>query len=355
MLIAGWLEAADNWLFKNVPHAEWLALFGAAMAVLAVLYVAVRLLIGLKRFAGKALNFSRALRAKASKSPGFRILLARPAGFGGGRAAKWLDRSLAFHLPVFSFGAPFSMVSMGRIKGGLTPAAIATARKRMARADADLFVWATRLGKGERGFEVYGLSRGGGLSPAGATLFSIALPGSFKAQTPNLARAASYLIAKQLQPALRDPQAFRAEKIRDLTAELDAVLESRPAMSDELMGEIEADFCAAGIRVAEELGELSALDKVISLRRRHLEEASLASDTGRMIMAKLELGRALIVRAEKQFDQNVVKEAIALLAQSVEGLRSDPTIQRAQAASDALFKAQAMIESRKRFSLNFGS
>ena len=355
MLIAGWLETADNWLFRNVPHAEWLALFGAAMAVLAALYVVFRLLGVLKRFGANVLNLSRAMQAKASKSPGFRILLARPAGFGSGRTAKWLDRSLASHLPVFSFGAPFSMVSMGRIKGGLTPVAIATARKRMARADADLFVWATRVGKGERGLEVYGLSRGGGLSPAGATLFSIALPGSFKAQTPSVARAASYLIAKQLQPALRDPQAFRAEKIRDLTAELDAVLESRPPMSDELMGEIEADFCAAGIRIAEDLGELSALDKVISLRRRHLEEASLASDTGRMIQAKLELGRALIVRAEKQFDQNVVKEAIALLAQSVEGLRTDPTIQRAQAASDALFKTQAMIESRKRFSLNFGS
>jgi hypothetical protein len=51
----------------------------------------------------------------------------------------------------------------------------------------------------------------------------------------------------------------------------------------------------------------------------------------------------------------VVKEAISHLAQAVEGLRGDPTIQRAQSASDALFKAQAMIESRKRFSLNFGS
>jgi hypothetical protein len=91
------------------------------------------------------------------------------------------------------------------------------------------------------------------------------------------------------------------------------------------------------------------------MRRGHLEAATITADTGRIIQAKLELGRALIVRAEKQFDQNVVKEAIGHLAQAVEGMRTDPAIQRAQAASDALFKAQTMIENRKRFSLNFGS
>ena len=47
---------------------------------------------------------------------------------------------------------------------------VAKARKRMATADADLFVWASRQGSGERGLEVHGLSRGGGLSPASATI-----------------------------------------------------------------------------------------------------------------------------------------------------------------------------------------
>jgi hypothetical protein len=223
------------------------------------------------------------------------------------------------------------------------------------RSDADLFVWSSRQNKGERGLEVHGLSRGGGLTAADARLFSIALPSARKAQTEDAARVAAYLIAKHLQPALSDPQAFRAEKIRELAAELDSVLAQDLPVSQALRNEVEADFCSAGIRVAEEMGELGPLEKVIQMRRRHLEAASLSADTGRIIQAKLELGRALIVRAEKQFDQAVVKEAISHLAQAVEGLRSDPTIQRAQSASDALFKAQAMIESRKRFSLNFGS
>lgn len=355
MLIAGWLETADSWLVNNMPHAEWLGLFGAAMAVLAALYLVFKLIVGLGRMASSLSNFSRAGRAKASKTPGFRILLARPEGAMSGRTAKWLGSALARNLPVFAFGAPFSLVPMGRIKGGLGSASVARARKRMATADADLFVWASRHGKGDRGLELHGLSRGGGLTPAEARLFTIALPGARKAQTEDVAKLAAYLLAKHLQPALSDPQAFRVEKIRDLAAELEAVLSTEVPVSATLRGEIEADFCAAGVRVAEELGELSALDKVIALRRRHLDQASLAADTGRIIQAKLELGRALIVRAEKQFDQSVVKEAIGHLAQAVEGLRGDPTIQRAQSASDALFKAQAMIESRKRFSLNFGS
>lgn len=355
MLIASWLETADKWLRTYVPGAEWLALFGAAVAVPGALYLIFRLLRGFGRIASALANGSRAARARASKTPGFRILLARPAGPGSGRIAHWLGGALTRHLPVFSFGAPFSLVPMGPIRGGLGTASVAQARRRMAAADADLFVWVSRQGKGERGLEVHGLSRGGGLTPADARLFTLALPGTRKAQTEDVARLAAYLIAKHLQPALSDPQAFRVEKMRDLAGELDSVLANDLPVSQVLRNEIEADFCAAGIRVAEELGELSALDKVIALRRRHLEAATLTADTGRIIQAKLELGRALIVRAEKQFDQAVVKEAIGYLAQAVEGLRGDPTIQRAQSASDALFKAQAMIESRKRFALNFGS
>lgn len=355
MLITGWLETADKWLKTNVPGAEWLSLLGAAMAVVLALWLGVKLLGLLRRVSSAVYNSSKARQAKASKSPGFRILMARPEGGASGRTGKWLTAALSKNLPIFAFGAPFTLVPMGKIKGGLGTDAVARARKRMATADADLFVWASRAGKGERGLEVHGLSRGGGLTAADARLFTIALPGSRKAQTEDVARVAAYLVAKHLQPALSDPQAFRAEKIRDLAFELNSVMENELPVSQTLRSEIEADFCAAGVRVAEDLGELSALDKVIALRRRHLEAASLAADTGRIIQAKLELGRALIVRAEKQFDQTVIKEAIGHLAQAVEGLRSDPVIQKAQSASDALFKAQAMIESRKRFSLNFGS
>lgn len=353
MSIHGWAQGAENWLRTNLPGSEWLSLAGAAICAVAAIFLLVWLSgRALRSFAAGA-NSAKARRAKASKAPGFRILVAAPKGQR--KIGKWLCKALETHLPVFSFGAPFSVVPMGVIEGGLDSACVHRARRLMKSADADLFVWTTHHGKGEGGLEVYGLSRGGGLSAADARLFTIALPGARKAQTDDLSRAAVYMLAKQLQPSLSDPQAFRAEKIKILAEELDRVLEGQPAVSQRLRSEIEADFCASGVRVAEELGELTALNKVITMRRRHLEAASAAADTGRIVQARLDLGRALIVRAEKQFDQNVVREAIAHLSQAVEALRADPAILRAQSASDALFKAQSMIESRKRFSLNFGS
>ncbi len=355
MSLPGWIGFVENWAASELPRAEWFALAGVAVVVLAALWVFVRALAFAVWFSGAVRNAARARKAKASKSPGFRILLAEPAGWGSKRSGRWLAAALAKHLPVFAFGAPFSIVPMGRIKGGLSPKSVLLARKRMALADADLFVWAARTGRGDRGFEIHGLSRGGGLSAADARLFTVFMPGSKRAQTAEVARIAAYLIAKQMQPALSDPQAFRAEKMRDLALVLDEILASSPGIAAGLRSELEADFCMAGVRAAEELGDLDALDKVIALRRRHVEAAEMAADTGRMIQARMDLGRALIVRAEKRFDQHTVKEAIAQLSQAVEGLRSDPAIQRAQAASDALFKAQTMIETRKRFALNFGA
>lgn len=353
MSISGWAKTAETWLMTHVPGADWLVLFGAAMAIIAALLLLVWFLRLTIRAASTILNESKARGARRRNAPGFRILVSPPPKDRS--AGKWLESALSQYLPVFSFGAPFSLVSMGVIKGGLESRSVARARRRMATADADMFIWASRTGNSERGLELHGISRGGGLTPAEARLFTIALPGSRKVRTDDLARAAAYLVTKQLQPALSDPQAFRAEKIRQLANDLDSLLAGEPAISSTLRSEIEADFCASGVRVAEELGDVTALDKVIAMRRNHLGAASEAADTGRVLQARLELGRALIVRAEKQFDQSVVREAITQLSLAVEGLRADPMILRAQSASDALFKAQSMIESRKRFSLNFGS
>jgi hypothetical protein len=353
MTIPGWAQSAENWLRANLPGSEWLALAGAAVCAVAFLFLLFLCLrsagLGLMRLG----EGSRARRAKAGKAPGFRLMICPPPGKR--RIGNWIIGSLREHLAVFSFGAPFSLVSLGTLPGGLETKTVKRARQLMKLADADLFVWSAVAGRGETGLELYGLSRGGGLSAADARLFTIALPAGGKAHNDVLARAVVYLLAKQLQPALSDPQAFRAEKIQLLAAELDRVLDGQPAVCRRLRSEIEADFCAAGVRVAEELGDLTALNKVIVMRRQHLEAASAAADTGRILQARLDLGRALIVRAERQFDQNMVREAIVQLSQAVEALRADAAIMRAQAASDALFKAQSMIESRKRFSLNFGS
>lgn len=355
MLEADGFQAAETWFRTHILGAEGLAAFGFAVLVMLAGFALIAGIGLLRRFASSVRNAARTRAARIDRSAGFRILLSRPVGRGAGPAGKWLGCSLEDHLATFSFGAPFRLVTVGAIQGGLSPKAIAKARRRMASADADLYVWATCLGKGTRGLELHGLSRGGGLKPDDARVFSIALPGRNKDRAAPINQLAAYLIAKQLQPALSNPQGFRAEKIKLLAASLEEILVGIKGCDAALQNEIEADFCASGVRVAEELGDLEALDKVILLRRAHLERADGVADPERMIEARMDLGRALLARAEKQFDQPVLQEAIAQLAQAVEALRGDPAIQRAQAASDALFKAQSMIESRKRFSLNFGS
>ena len=69
----------------------------------------------------------------------------------------------------------------------------------------------------------------------------------------------------------------------------------------------------------------------------------------------MDIGRALLARAAQKFESELIREAIGHLSQVVEALRGDPSIMRAQAASDAMFKAQSLLESRKRFAVNFGT
>ena len=166
MSISAWAKSAETWLMTHVPGADWLMLFGALMAVVTALLV---IAFGIK-LTGQALNTlsneGKARAARLSKAPGFRILIAPP--LKDRAAGKWLHTALLQHLPTFSFGAPLRLVPMGAIRGGLESRSVARARKRMATADADMFLWASRTGNGERGLELYGLSRGGGLSPAEA-------------------------------------------------------------------------------------------------------------------------------------------------------------------------------------------
>ncbi len=355
MWLANWHESARLWVEGHVPGAEYLTLAALVVLVIAGLFMAAAVIRALRRLASGVRNGRIARRARKSRTPGFRILLSSPSGRAGRRAGRWLRAALSEHLGAFTFGAPIAVVPMGPVKGGLHPKSVARARRRMALADADLMIWGTRLNAGPRGFEIQGLSRGGGLTPAEARLFTLYMPGRTKQAGPAIARAAAYLIAKNLQPALSDPQAFRIEKISELAAILSDMLSPEAGLPDAVRGELEADFCASGLRVAEELDDLSVLDQVIAMRRAHISDDAAASDPGRIIRARTELGRALIVRASKNFDPAVVKEAIQHLAQAVEGYRGDPTIQQAQAASDSLFKAQTMIETRKRFSVNFGA
>lgn len=354
MPLETWFTTAESWFEESVLNAEELAAFGFGMIVL----LAVMLIVLLVRLTGSFLKAVRsasgARAARLDKSPGYRILVARPSGKDAGRSWKWLIGALESHLSEFNFGAPYKLIRTGTIGGGLETRALAAARRRLLVSDADMLVWAVRTGQRAHGFVLYGLSRGGGLRPDEARPFTLMLPGRRKDLDGQMPRAAAYLLARELQPALANPQSFRPEKMKTLAEGLADVLEDCPALPPALRTRIEADFCASGVHVAEQSGDLEALDRVIALRREHLNKISAEGEATYAVQAHMDLGRALLARADKQFDGKTVEEAISHLSKVIEALQADPAIRRAQAASDAMRRAQNMLETRKRFAVNFG-
>ena len=356
MPVTDWLTTAETWADAHMRETRSLAVLGLVLGVLLaafLLFLTFRLVVRLVRRIRDAAA-ARALRT--DKSPGYRIVLARPAGRKGGATLKWLQSALEEHLSAFNFGAPFRIMRMSRLKDGLAPATIARARRRMAAADADLFVWGERRGRKEDGLVLHGLTRGGGLTPAEARLFTIRLPARADALEGQVPRITAFLLAKQLQPGLGNPQAFRPEKISLLAEALSAMLDHEGPLPLAVLKEIEGDFCASAVHVAEQAGDLAGLDRVIAMRREHLTEGAVQADPERAIQARMDIGRALLARAARKYEPELVREAIGYLSQVVEALRTDPSIMRAQAASDAMFKAQTLMENRnKRFAVNFGT
>jgi hypothetical protein len=355
MPVTDWLTMAGTWADAHVRETQYLAALGLVLGVLGAAFLLIltfRLIVRLVRRLGDMLA-ARSLQA--DKTPGYRIILARPAGGKRGATIKWLQAALTDHLAAFNFGAPFRIARMSVLQGGLAPKTIARARRRMAAADADLFVWGERHGRKDDGLVLHGLTRGGGLSPANARLFTFCLPARDTSLEGQMPKVAAFLLAKKLQPGLGNPQSFRPEKISLLAEALSGMLDHDGPMPAALRNEIEGDFCASAVHVAEEAGDLAGLDRVIALRREHLTEGAVQENPERAIQARMDIGRALLARAAKKYEAELVREAIGYLSQVVEALRTDPSIMRAQAASDAMFKAQSLMETRKRFAVNFGT
>lgn len=351
---APWIESLKNVLQDNVLSAPEMAAFGFAMAVALVVFLGALVLRFVVGAAAAARTRSQAVALRRDTSPGQKILLATPVGRKGKAFGGAIASALEAHLAKFNFGAPFRIAKSSSIAGGQSPGALAIARRRLAQADADLIIWGQRLNDKAEGLALYMLSRGGGLRADEARLAAINCSGKASAWDEAFTAALTYILAKRLQPGLGNPGAFRPEKTKLLSSELEGFLEGQAALTPVLQSEIEADFCAAAVHVAEKSGDMSALEKVIALRREHLAP-EFASDPQRTLQARIDLGRALIAKADANYDAAVLQEAIRHLSVAVDALRDDPMIEKAQSTADAMFKAQTMIDNRKRFSLNYGS
>lgn len=291
--------------------------------------------------------------AKSRKSqPGYQILIAPPAG-GGRSAFKFLASASEAHVSSFSFDAPLHVSRTARIIGGRDASSEKIARKRLKRAGADMIVWGERVGRGNEGLNVFTLSRAGGLTPDEAVLQHFAMPSSATKRSEPIQRVAAYLLAKRLQPSLGRPADFRSERLEPVAAQLEELLEVAKDLSPKVRNEVERDFSATALHVGESGNEDAWLDKVIELRRDALVRLGSVPQPGVWAEAKLDLGRAMILKASRRFDPALVSEGSVHLREAIEVLKAEPSIRRAEDAMRTLESAQKLTANRDRFSINF--
>ncbi len=343
------IEQITAWADAHIATSPELAYVGAVAAVLAGLFVAWAAFGALKAFVRSIVNVFAMRGVSKDKTPGFRILL---ASAGSGRAARFVRRALTEHLERFSFGAPFRLCKAGRLPADAVKAERA-ARSRLRRSDADMILWAERSSGRPDGLKIRSISRGGGLSVVDAPLKTSTASGAHNRWSDDFAVALAYQLAKELQPALSQPESFRPERVHEIAEELNTLLKGDAGLSKDVRNELEDDFCAAALHVAEAGDDASFVDTVIKYRRAFI--AATEGRTAEQVQARLDLGRALLAKATRGFDPSLVREAMTELELVAASMRGDLSIRRATQASNAVARGQSLLETRKRFQLNFGS
>lgn len=344
-----------QWIETHVMPSPELAMIGFVAAIFGAC-VLVWIAFGWAKSAVMSLlGYAGFGRPSAATSPGYRVQIAPVSGLGGRRAKACLKASLTDFLPGYSFGAPFQLGSSSALEGGNLPGTFDRARKRLARSGCDMLIWGERVSGRDDGLRYYGVARTNGRRAEDAESFDIIMSGDASARTETFQKTLAYLVAKQLQPALSRPEGFRPERIADVTKSLDELLNDGAALPEHIRAEVEADFCANALHIAEAGKSPEWLAKTVALRRAAISRLDGAGDSDGSAQARLDLGRALLYQADQAYDAALIQEAVQHLNAATEVLKNDPAIRRAQQATDAISKARHLVDSRKRFAVNFNA
>ncbi|MEZ5939318.1 MAG: hypothetical protein R3C52_14055 [Hyphomonadaceae bacterium] len=330
-------------------------LFDAApeLAVVAVAVLLIGALLGLVLLARLAVRLVLATRragviahVRTMPDVGARIIAA-DGGVGRRRAvARFLASGAEGHLKDFMFGGPFRIATYpGQIRSEQEAAAL------LERSEADVVLWAEK----PRGTS--GVARIASRAPGGGaqTLPSaaIAMPRKQSTWTEAVARALAYAVAKQYRPALGRPQDFRAERLKPVVETLLEILAEGPEADPHLIGELEDDAVSGALQLAIS-GDPDWIDRAIDLSRTLVARANRSVAPERWILAKINLGRSLRVKAERQFDPVMVRESISHLQEALEALRSEPRFRLAESAAQAIADGQRLLGARRKFSITGG-
>ena len=348
------------WLESHVLVSTVLIVIGGFTVLglgVSVVVIAARALAPILGLSSVASN--GAIR-RAGQMPGYRILVGEIQGMRGRQLADRIESALQAHMSDFSFGALFKLFRVAGIRGRPDGRTLDVARSKLKRTGADLVIWGEQTSEAADGLLVHGVSRAGAQgSGSEVSTFSLRLPGRLREYDDGLQRVIALVLAKRLQPALSRPEAFRVEKVEVLGTHLDGMLAAHEreeiVLPDAIRYELEHDFTVITLHLSETSPRNEWLDRVIERRRAAIDGLKESPDPMVLVDARLDLGQALLLRTQASFDPVAVREATVHLNAVIAALRDHDIIRKVQRASDGLQKAQSMVETRRRFAVNFSA
>jgi hypothetical protein len=345
-LIIGQAKAVWAKAVAFVIASPDIAVIAVVVAVVVVVVVVVMMLAALLRMAAATHRAARAAGVRRTTDVGARMLVVR-GGAGRRRAiGRFLRATADDHLTQFMFGGPFRVINF--------PGAIdneADAEALLRRTEADLVIWAERT-RGTRGV-VRIASRPASPFEKQRPVQTLTMPPKKAQWNEALARATAYAAAKQFRPALGRPQDFRSERLQPVVENLLEILEEKPAADPRLLAEMVDDAASGALQLAF-AGDETWLDRSVEIARGTIDEINRGDAPDRWISAKINLGRALRLKAEKRFDPVLLRESIDHLSEALEALRTEPRFKLAESAAQAIGDAQRLLGARRKFSITGG-
>jgi hypothetical protein len=340
---AGALWARVEAVLVGMPLLASVGLALALGVAAALIFLA---LAGLVRLAMSARRIAMAAAVKRDNEVGARILVVR-GGIGRQRPiSRFVQRAIDAYLKDYMFGGPFRVIRYpGAIDGE------EQAQKLLTRTDADLVVWAEAQ-RGQKGFARV-LSRPSNSFEQQRPSLMLVMPKERSAWNEPLSRAMAYAAAKQFRPALGRPQDFRAERLQPVVELLLSILGQKPKADPGLLAELADDASSGALQLAF-AGDDAWIDRAVDIARAALAGINRSTAPDRWITANITLGRALRLKAEKQFDPVMLREGIAFLSDALEALRSEPRFKLAESAAQAIGEAQTLLGTRRKFSITGG-
>jgi hypothetical protein len=341
-------QISDAWSRAEafIVTSPELAGIGLAIGAGALAAVAIMVLTGLVRMLASARRAALASAVRRTNDVGARILIA--GGMPGRQKAisSFLRKTCETHLKDFMFGGPFRVIHYpGLLEGD------DRAEKLLKRTECDLIIW-SETPRGSKGVARI-LSRPSNPFETQRPPITLAMPKERASWNDALSRAMAYAAAKQFRPALGRPQDFRAERLQPVVEALLDILATKPKSDPKLLAEMVDDAAAGALQLAF-AGNDAWIDRAVEIATSTLGEIDRGASPDRWIAAKITLGRALRLRAEKRFDPVMLREGIAHLTEALDALRSEPRFKLAESAAQAIGEAQKLLGTRRKFSISGG-